>query len=77
MITLSQASGERFDGRNGASRERDRKNGVGSMTFILATGWAVDHFGYTPVLTVAGALAPIGAIVLFALAGVITKIRAT
>jgi MFS transporter, ACS family, aldohexuronate transporter len=48
--------------------------GVGSMTFILATGWAVDHFGYTPVLTVAGALAPIGTIVLFALAGTITKI---
>jgi len=48
--------------------------GVGSMTFILATGWAVDHFGYTPVLTVAGALAPIGTIVLFALAGAITKI---
>src|SRR5262245_33929199 len=51
--------------------------GVGSMTFILATGWVVDHFGYTPVLTIAGALAPIGTIVLFALAGAITKIRAT
>jgi ACS family hexuronate transporter-like MFS transporter len=48
--------------------------GVGSMTFILATGWAVDHFGYTPVLTIAGALAPIGTIVLFSLAGAITKI---
>ena len=51
--------------------------GVGSMTFILATGWVVDHFGYTPVLTIAGALAPIGTVVLFALAGAITKIRAT
>jgi len=51
--------------------------GVGSMTFILATGWVVDHFGYTPVLTIAGALAPIGTIVLFALAGAITRIRAT
>jgi MFS transporter, ACS family, aldohexuronate transporter len=51
--------------------------GVGSMTFILATGWTVDHFGYTPVLTIAGALAPVGTVVLFALAGAITKIRAT
>jgi len=50
--------------------------GVGSMTFILATGWIVDHFGYTPVLTIAGALAPIGTVVLFALSGAITKIRA-
>jgi ACS family hexuronate transporter-like MFS transporter len=48
--------------------------GIGSMTFILATGWIVDHFGYTPVLTTAGLLAPIGTIVLFALAGAITKI---
>jgi len=50
--------------------------GIGSMTFILATGWIVDHFGYTPVLTIAGALAPIGTVVLFALSGAITKIRA-
>lgn len=48
--------------------------GVGSMIFVLATGWVVDHFGYAPVLTAAGALAPIGTIVLFALAGRITKI---
>jgi ACS family hexuronate transporter-like MFS transporter len=48
--------------------------GIGSMTFILATGWIVDHFGYTPVLTTAGLLAPIGTIVLFTLAGAITKI---
>jgi len=48
--------------------------GVGSMIFTLATGWIVDHFGYTPVLTAAGALAPIGTIVLFALTGTITKI---
>ena len=51
--------------------------GVGSMTFVLAAGWVVDHFGYTPVLTAAGALAPIGTVVLFALAGAITKIRPT
>jgi ACS family hexuronate transporter-like MFS transporter len=45
------------------------------MTFILATGWVVDHFGYTPVLTIAGTLAPIGTVVLFALAGAIEKVR--
>jgi ACS family hexuronate transporter-like MFS transporter len=48
--------------------------GIGSMIFVLATGWVVDHFGYTPVLTAAGMLAPIGTVVLFALAGTITKI---
>lgn len=48
--------------------------GVGSMMFVLATGWVVDHFGYTPVLTAAGALAPIGTFALFALAGRIVKI---
>jgi ACS family hexuronate transporter-like MFS transporter len=48
--------------------------GIGSMIFVLATGWVVDHFGYTPVLTAAGVLAPAGTVVLFALAGTITKI---
>ncbi|HZS09757.1 MAG TPA: MFS transporter [Blastocatellia bacterium] len=48
--------------------------GIGSMIFILATGWVVDHFSYTPILTAAGLLAPLGTIVLFALAGRITKV---
>ncbi len=48
--------------------------GVGSMTFVLATGWIVDHYGYTPVFTVAGALAPVGTVLLFALAGEIRKL---
>ncbi len=39
--------------------------GIGSMLFILATGWVVDHFSYRPVLITAGLLAPIGAAVLF------------
>jgi MFS transporter, ACS family, aldohexuronate transporter len=43
--------------------------GVGSMIFVLSTGWIVDHFGYRPVLTIAGILAPVGTIVLFLLAG--------
>jgi ACS family hexuronate transporter-like MFS transporter len=30
------------------------------MIFILATGWVVDHFGYTPILTVAGVLPLLG-----------------
>ncbi len=49
--------------------------GIGSMIFILATGWVVDNFGYTPVLTIAGLLAPIGTIVLFSLTGKITQLE--
>ena len=49
--------------------------GVGSMIFILATGWIVDHFGYVPVLTAAGVLAPIGTVVLFALTGTIGRLN--
>ena len=41
--------------------------GIGSMIFILTTGWVVDHFGYTPILTVAGLLPPLGTAVLLAL----------
>jgi len=41
--------------------------GIGSMMFLLLTGWVVDHFGYTPVLTAAGVLAPTGTLVMFAL----------
>jgi MFS transporter, ACS family, hexuronate transporter len=49
--------------------------GIGSMIFIFSTGWIVDNFSYTPVLVTAGLLAPIGTIVLFALAGNIRKVR--
>ena len=49
--------------------------GIGSMIFIFSTGWIVDNFSYTPVLVTAGLLAPIGTIVLFALAGDIKKVR--
>jgi MFS transporter, ACS family, hexuronate transporter len=48
--------------------------GVGSMIFILATGWIVDNFSYTPVLTAAGILAPLGTVVLLLLAGPIKRI---
>ncbi len=49
--------------------------GLGSMIFTLCTGWVVDHFSYTPVLVAAGLLAPIGTLVLFALAGKIEPVR--
>ena len=48
--------------------------GIGSMIFIFSTGWIVDNFSYTPVLVTAGVLAPIGTLVLFALAGNIRKV---
>lgn len=49
--------------------------GIGSMFFTLGTGWVVDHFSYTPVLTAAGLLAPIGTLVLLSLAGKIQPVR--
>ena len=49
--------------------------GIGSMIFILTTGWVVDHFSYVPVLVAAGLLAPIGTAVLFALSGKIGRIK--
>ena len=48
--------------------------GIGSMIFIFSTGWAVDHFSYVPVLVIAGLLAPMGTLVLFALAGPIRRL---
>ena len=48
--------------------------GIGSMIFIFTTGWVVDNYSYTPILVVAGLLAPIGTIILFALMGKIKKV---
>jgi ACS family hexuronate transporter-like MFS transporter len=48
--------------------------GISSLFFNLGTGWLVTHFGYAVVLTLAGILAPIGAVVLFALVGVVHRI---
>lgn len=48
--------------------------GIGSIIFTYTTGWVVDNFSYTPILVAAGILAPIGTIVLFALAGKIRKV---
>ena len=48
--------------------------GIGAMIFIYSTGYVVDAYSYTPILVAAGLLAPIGTIVLFALAGKIKKV---
>jgi len=48
--------------------------GIGSMIFIFTTGWVVDNFSYTPILVTAGLLAPLGTLVLFALAGNIKRV---
>ena len=48
--------------------------GIGSMIFIFTTGWVVDHFSYVPILITAGILAPVGTLVLFAVAGRIQKV---
>lgn len=50
--------------------------GIGSMIFIFSTGWVVDNFSYTPVLVVAGLLAPAGTIALFLLTGEMKKAAA-
>ena len=47
---------------------------IGSMIFTFTTGWVVQHFSYTPILTFAGVLAPIGTVLLFVLAGRITRV---
>jgi ACS family hexuronate transporter-like MFS transporter len=47
---------------------------IGSMIFTFATGWVVQHLSYTPILTVAGILAPIGTVMLFVLMGKIQRV---
>ena len=41
--------------------------GIASMLFTLLIGWIVDHFSYTPVYLIVGAMAPLGAILLFSI----------
>jgi MFS transporter, ACS family, aldohexuronate transporter len=48
--------------------------GISSLIFTLTTGWVVDHFSYTPIFTAAGLFGPLGAIVLFTLAGPIRRV---
>ena len=48
--------------------------GIGAILYVLATGWVVDHFSYTPILIVAALLPLLGTSVLFALGGRIQRI---
>ena len=43
--------------------------GVGSLLVMLAVGWVVQHFSYTPVFIAAAALGPLGAATLLLLVG--------
>ena len=43
--------------------------GIGSILYVLATGWVVDHFSYSPILVVASLLPILGTIILFVLSG--------
>jgi ACS family hexuronate transporter-like MFS transporter len=49
--------------------------GIGSMIFILSTGWIVDHYSYVPILVAAGMLAPVGTLGLFALCGKVKRLE--
>lgn len=49
--------------------------GLGAMLFTLLTGRVVDAVGYTPILVIAGLLAPVGTLILFLLAGTIKPIE--
>lgn len=48
--------------------------GVGAMIFTQSTGFVVDHFSYTPMLVIAGALPLAGTAVLFLLGGPIRRL---
>ncbi len=50
-------------------------SGLSTMLCTMATGWTVDHFSYTPVLTAAGFLGPLGACAVFALCRRIERVR--
>ena len=50
--------------------------GLGAVLFTFSIGWIVDHFSYTPVLVIAGALAPTATLVLFLLIGRIRRLDA-
>ncbi len=51
--------------------------GISSLIFNLCTASLVLHFGYSAVLTIAGVLAPIGALTLFLLVGNIHRLNPT
>jgi len=41
--------------------------GIASMLFTLLVGYLVDHFSYTPVFILVGLMAPLAAILFFAI----------
>ena len=49
--------------------------GLASMVFTRYTALMVDHFGYGFVLTLAGAVAPLGALLLYLFAGRIRRLH--
>lgn len=48
--------------------------GIGSILYVLTTGWVVDHFSYNPILIVASILPLVGTVALFLLSGHIKPI---
>lgn len=48
--------------------------GIGSILYVLATGWVVDHFSYNPILIGASVLPIVGTVILFLLSGHIKPI---
>ncbi len=48
--------------------------GVGAILFTQATGFVVDHFSYTPMLVIAGALPLAGTALLFLLGGPVRRL---
>src|SRR5579863_939729 len=52
-------------------------SGIGGMLFTLITGWAVDHYSYTPVFIGFGLLPLICAAILWLLVGELRPIRVT
>jgi len=49
--------------------------GISSLIFNLCTAWLVSHFGYGAVLTIAGLLAPVGALLLFLFIGRVHRLE--
>jgi ACS family hexuronate transporter-like MFS transporter len=43
--------------------------GIGSILYVLTTGWVVDHFSYSPILVIASLLPILGTLILFLLSG--------
>jgi len=47
--------------------------GIASMLFTLLVGYVVDHFSYTPVFIMVGVMAPVAALLFFAIMGRIER----